>query len=241
MTISTRQLIKSIKNKIFRERYNVCFQLPAISILVWGSHLEPMTRFVSFLSQLRASWWGLPLWLEDGSVIYCRIASGPCQSSHSRVEVPQNSRPYFTVSSETPPTWRARSLYLYPPGTGWPSYTPGHWGPFLSPLPTRRAQNGSLVYPNSYPMGTGGLILRGWNGRSVKPITYHQLVSRSRKRVSIHLLPHKSSWHSALSAFTFIYCMQHYSCNNTQLKYHLSQPTMRVLFIILYCTTCFGL
>jgi hypothetical protein len=28
---------------------------------------------------------------------------------------------------QTPPTWRARSLYLYPPGTGWPSYTPGHW------------------------------------------------------------------------------------------------------------------
>jgi hypothetical protein len=30
----------------------------------------------------------------------------------------------FTVPSETPPTWRARSPYLYPPGTGWPSYTP---------------------------------------------------------------------------------------------------------------------
>jgi hypothetical protein len=64
------------------------------------------------------------------SVIYCTIASRPCQSSHSWVEVPQNSRPYFTVSSETPQTWKARSLYLYPPGTGWPSYTPGHWVPF---------------------------------------------------------------------------------------------------------------
>jgi hypothetical protein len=38
-----------------------------------------------------------------------------------------------------PPTWRARSPYLYPPGTGWPSYTPGHWVPILSPLTTRRA------------------------------------------------------------------------------------------------------
>jgi hypothetical protein len=56
--------------------------------------------------------------------------SGPCQSSHSWAEVPQNSRPYFTVSSETPPTWRTRLQYLYPPGTGWPSYTPGHWVPF---------------------------------------------------------------------------------------------------------------
>jgi hypothetical protein len=28
------------------------------------------------------------------------------------------------------PTWRVRSLYLYPPGTRLPSYTPGHWVPF---------------------------------------------------------------------------------------------------------------
>jgi hypothetical protein len=35
---------------------------------------------------------------------------------------------YFIVSIfDTPPTWRARSPYLYSPGTGWPSYTPGHW------------------------------------------------------------------------------------------------------------------
>jgi hypothetical protein len=38
-----------------------------------------------------------------------------------------------------PPTWRTRFPYLYPPGTGWPSYTPGHWVPFTSPLTTRRA------------------------------------------------------------------------------------------------------
>jgi hypothetical protein len=46
------------------------------------------------------------------------------------VRVAQNPKPYFTVSPETPPTWRARFPYLYPPGTGWPSYTPGHWIPF---------------------------------------------------------------------------------------------------------------
>jgi hypothetical protein len=68
-----------------------------------------------------------PLWREDGSVITCTIVSGPFHSSHFWVDVPQNSRPYFAVSFETPPTWRARSTYLYPPGTGWPSYTPGHW------------------------------------------------------------------------------------------------------------------
>jgi hypothetical protein len=42
----------------------------------------------------------------------------------------RTQRPYFIVSSETPPTCRARFPYLYSPGTGWPSYTPGHWVPF---------------------------------------------------------------------------------------------------------------
>jgi hypothetical protein len=37
------------------------------------------------------------------------------------------------------PAGPGRSPYLYPTGTGWPSYTPGHWVPFLSPLTTRRA------------------------------------------------------------------------------------------------------
>jgi hypothetical protein len=40
---------------------------------------------------------------------------------------------------ESPPTWKARSPYLYPPGTLWPSYRPRHWVLFLSPLTTRRA------------------------------------------------------------------------------------------------------
>jgi hypothetical protein len=35
-------------------------------------------------------------------------------------------------------TWRARSPYLYPPGTRWPSYTPRHWVPFLLPFTNRR-------------------------------------------------------------------------------------------------------
>jgi hypothetical protein len=66
---------------------------------------------------------------EDGPVIYCRIASGPCQSSHSWVEVPQNSRPYFTVSFEThQPEGPGPCIYIpqeqggpvIPPGTGFP-------------------------------------------------------------------------------------------------------------------------
>jgi hypothetical protein len=34
---------------------------------------------------------------------------------------------------------------LYPPGTGWPSYTPGHWVQFPLPLTTRRDYGGGIL------------------------------------------------------------------------------------------------
>jgi hypothetical protein len=46
---------------------------------------------------------------------------------------------FYCLSFESTPTWRARSPYLYPPGTGWLSYTPRHWVLFSSPPATRRA------------------------------------------------------------------------------------------------------
>jgi hypothetical protein len=46
---------------------------------------------------------------------------------------------FYCLWFVTPPTWRTRSQYLYPPGTGLPSYTPRHWVPFSSPPTTRRA------------------------------------------------------------------------------------------------------
>jgi hypothetical protein len=46
---------------------------------------------------------------------------------------------FYCLRFERPQTWRARSPYLYPPGTGWPSYTPKHWVSLSSPPTTRRA------------------------------------------------------------------------------------------------------
>jgi hypothetical protein len=46
---------------------------------------------------------------------------------------------FYFLRFETPATWRARSQYLYLPGTGWPSYTPRHYVPFSFPPTTRRA------------------------------------------------------------------------------------------------------
>jgi hypothetical protein len=104
--------------------------------------------------RMRVSWLMVPS-LTRGRV--CNLlynCSGPCQSSHSWIKVPQNLRSYLTLSFETPPTWRVRSPYLHPPRTGWLSYTPGHWVPFPSLLTTRRD-----TVEVFYPASTQGLYL----------------------------------------------------------------------------------
>jgi hypothetical protein len=61
---------------------------------------------------------GLLMWCalsDERTGLSFTTAAGPRQRSHSRVRVP------YCLRFETPPpTWRARSPYLYPPGTGWP-------------------------------------------------------------------------------------------------------------------------
>jgi hypothetical protein len=36
-------------------------------------------------------------------------------------------RHIYSLNFEITQTWRAKFLYLFPPGAGWPSYTTGHW------------------------------------------------------------------------------------------------------------------
>jgi hypothetical protein len=57
----------------------------------------------------------------------------------------RTQRSYFSVSNKTPPTCRVRFPYLYPPGTGWPSYIPGLWVLFTSSLSTRRDYGGGIL------------------------------------------------------------------------------------------------
>jgi hypothetical protein len=78
-----------------------------------------------------------PLWRQDGSVIYNCCWPSPAQSFSGRS--PARLIKFYCLRFETHPTWRAKSLYLYPPGIGWPSYTPRHWVPFSSSSTIRRA------------------------------------------------------------------------------------------------------
>jgi hypothetical protein len=66
------------------------------------------------------------LWRVNRSAVYNCCWCSPAQS-------------FLGPSPAELVTWRATSTYLYPPGTGYPSYTPRHWVPFSSPPTTRRA------------------------------------------------------------------------------------------------------
>jgi hypothetical protein len=77
-----------------------------------------------------------PFWAITFIRRFCQIASGfhlfAFRNSNCFTE--QGRQPFVQ-----PPAWRTRSLYLYPPGTGWPSYTPRHRVPFSPSSTTRRA------------------------------------------------------------------------------------------------------
>jgi hypothetical protein len=100
---------------------------PALA-LVSGTHLGPATNF-SFSLKFPLDSCGFvilwrPLWREDGSVIYRTVVSGPFHTSHSWVEVPPNSRLYFTVSSETPQPGEPGPRIYIPQEQGGPDIPP---------------------------------------------------------------------------------------------------------------------
>jgi hypothetical protein len=76
------KLKMKLKLKLIYDRQSV-----GQSVLVSETHLGPATNF-SFSLKFSLDICGfvilyLPLWREDGSLIYCTIASGPRQTSHS--------------------------------------------------------------------------------------------------------------------------------------------------------------
>jgi hypothetical protein len=85
------------------------------------------THTINFIFQLNTCGYSLQLLLASPAQSF----SGPSSAGLMTI--------FYCLRFETPPTWRARSPYLYPPGTGRPGYTPRHWVPFSSPSATRRA------------------------------------------------------------------------------------------------------
>jgi hypothetical protein len=108
------------------------------SIFLSSTHLGTKTRFLLLSDCSGFVNAGRPLSREGGYVVYNCCWPSPAQSFSD----PHSTGPmtiFYSLRFETPPTWRARSAYLYPPGTRWPSYIPRHLVPLSLPPTTRRA------------------------------------------------------------------------------------------------------
>jgi hypothetical protein len=118
--------------------------------VLWNSNSRSRSRsyFTTDSQSVNMSWYRVPLWDLWPDITSCRnvavwnllscIYWAPShtrgrvcnlQCNHSIVRVAQNPKPNFTVSSETPPTWRARSPYLYPQEQGDPVIPPSNGFP----------------------------------------------------------------------------------------------------------------
>jgi hypothetical protein len=67
---------------------------------------------------LRVCWCGALSLTKDGSAVYNYCWFTPGQS-FSGLSPMGHVTIFYCPSFETPPNWRTRTPYLYPPGTGW--------------------------------------------------------------------------------------------------------------------------
>jgi hypothetical protein len=118
---------------------------------------SPLRLTTSFFFQLNTCGHSsyVTSWRKDGSVIYNCFWFSPAQS-FSGPSPAGLITTFYCLRFETPPTWRARSPYLYPPTTGWPNYTPRHWVPFSSP-PISRRTTAEVFEPASIRASTWAL------------------------------------------------------------------------------------
>jgi hypothetical protein len=121
---SVSRLTAKPKSKLYYSQWSVGQSILVLSP-VWGP------RPYLFLSVVSLLMWGT---LSDERIgLSFTIVAGLHQRSHFWVRVLRLMTIFYCLRFETPPTWRARSPYLYPPGTGEPSYAPRHWVPSSSP------------------------------------------------------------------------------------------------------------
>jgi hypothetical protein len=85
------------------------------SVLVSSIQLGLTTRFLLLSGSCGFVDLGRSFSRENGSAVYNFCWSSPAQSS------------FYCLRFQTLPVWRARSPYLYHPGTGRLSYTSRHW------------------------------------------------------------------------------------------------------------------
>jgi hypothetical protein len=126
----------------FRPKTPACGQVK-VEVIVWptaGRPVCPGVRqpsgplnqiFITF-RQMWVCWCGAPSLTKEriGSLqLPLVLASEPILEPefHGTLFI------FYCLRFETPPTWRTRSPYLYPPGRRWSCYASRHWVNFLFP------------------------------------------------------------------------------------------------------------
>jgi hypothetical protein len=77
-------------------------------------------------------------WREDRSVVHNCWWASPAQALSGPSPMGLMTI-FYCLRFESLSTWRARSPFLCPPGTGWSNYIPRHWVPFSSSPTTCKA------------------------------------------------------------------------------------------------------
>jgi hypothetical protein len=129
MLLKTALTNSKSKSKLRHDRRSV-----GQSVLASSSHLGPKTRFILLSESCGFVDVGRRLWRQ----VYPLQLLLPLASVRILGTEFHGTRTYC-LTFQNLPTWRARSLYLYPPGTGWSRYTPRHWVPLSLPPTTCRA------------------------------------------------------------------------------------------------------
>jgi hypothetical protein len=69
---------------------------------------------------------------------------------------------FYSLRFETPPKWRARSSYLYPPEIGWRRYSRRHWVSFSISTPPTTSSDAMQLFETARTRSTPST--RGWIG-----------------------------------------------------------------------------
>jgi hypothetical protein len=113
----------------------LCYDRRSIgqSVLMSSTHLGPKNRILLLSDSFGfVLMWGALSDERTGVSFQLLLALASAVILGSKSRGPMSI--FYCLRFETRPIWRARSPHLYPPGSGWPSYTPRHWVPFLLPI-----------------------------------------------------------------------------------------------------------
>jgi hypothetical protein len=123
----------------------VCYDRRSVgqSVLLLSSIWGPRPDFLLLSNSLRVCGSETPS-LTRGRVCHLQRLLGLASGVILRSEYRGTDDHILLSQIQDSPTLRIRFPYLYPPGTGWPSYTPRHWVPFSSTPTTRQGYGGGI-------------------------------------------------------------------------------------------------